>query len=152
MCEPHIYLQVFYSLGHGPLPFTYSAEVFHLEHGMVGMSLAVFTNSIGAGLLTLSVPPISRTCHALLIHLHLSSTRWNLVARRLVKGAFRISCSKAPVFDGPLRLPCAPPSNQRYCGEMFAPLSPLELLKRLAMPLRSQCRYASKCRYHPSEV
>lgn len=51
---------VFYSPGLGPVPFTYSAEVFPLELRMVGMSLAVSTNFLFAGILTLFVPRISR--------------------------------------------------------------------------------------------
>jgi hypothetical protein len=35
----------FYSPGEGPVPFTYSAEVFPLSHREVGMSWAVATNS-----------------------------------------------------------------------------------------------------------
>lgn len=36
----------FYSPGEGPVPFTYSAEVFPLSHREVGMSWAVATNSM----------------------------------------------------------------------------------------------------------
>ena len=48
-----------YSIGLGPVPFTYSAECFPLEVRMVGMSLAVFTNLLGAGLLALFVPVLT---------------------------------------------------------------------------------------------
>lgn len=41
-----------YSVGMGPVPFTYSAECFPLEVQMVGMSLAVFVNLFGAGKLS----------------------------------------------------------------------------------------------------
>jgi hypothetical protein len=46
------------SFGPGPVPFTYSAEIFPLEQRMVGMSLAVFVNLFFAGLLTLFVPAL----------------------------------------------------------------------------------------------
>ncbi|KAI7505077.1 MFS transporter [Hortaea werneckii] len=49
----------FYSWGMGPVPFTLSAEVFPLENRVVGMSVAVFTNLFGAGLLTLFVPALT---------------------------------------------------------------------------------------------
>lgn len=52
---------VAYSFGMGPVPFTMSSEVFPLEHRMVGMSLAVFCNLFGAGVLALVVPPIIQT-------------------------------------------------------------------------------------------
>ena len=41
------------------MPFTLSAEVFPLENRVVGMSFAVFTNLLGAGLLTLFVPALT---------------------------------------------------------------------------------------------
>ena len=50
---------VCYSFGMGPVPFTISSEVFPLEHRMVGMSCAVSTNLMGAGLLALFVPVIT---------------------------------------------------------------------------------------------
>ncbi|KAJ5602714.1 hypothetical protein N7537_005670 [Penicillium hordei] len=37
----------FYSPGEGPVPFTYSAEVFPLSHREVGMAWAVATNKFG---------------------------------------------------------------------------------------------------------
>ncbi|KAI5358880.1 putative major facilitator, sugar transporter, major facilitator superfamily [Septoria linicola] len=48
-----------YSVGMGPVPFTISAEVFPLDHRVAGMSFAVFTNLLGAGLLTLFVPAMT---------------------------------------------------------------------------------------------
>lgn len=48
-----------YSFGLGPVPFTLSAEVFPLEERMVGMSVAVALNFLGAGCLTLLVPPLT---------------------------------------------------------------------------------------------
>ena len=55
----------FYSWGLGPVPFTLSAEVFPLENRVVGMSFAVFTNLLGAGLLTLFVPALTNAIHHL---------------------------------------------------------------------------------------
>ncbi|MCJ1382156.1 hypothetical protein MMC17_005268 [Xylographa soralifera] len=52
-----IYLfDVFYSPGEGPVPFTYSAEVFPLSHREVGMSWAVATNNFWAAVLSLTFP------------------------------------------------------------------------------------------------
>jgi hypothetical protein len=48
-----------YSSGLGPVPFTLSAEVFPLEERMVGMSVAVALNFLGAGCLTLLIPPLT---------------------------------------------------------------------------------------------
>lgn len=45
-----------YSLGQGPVPFTYSAEVFPLVYRESGMSVAVAANLFFAGLLTLFAP------------------------------------------------------------------------------------------------
>jgi len=50
----------FYSPGEGPVPFTYSAEVFPLSHREVGMSWAVATNNFWASVLSLSLPRILR--------------------------------------------------------------------------------------------
>ncbi|KAK4941172.1 hypothetical protein LTR10_018845 [Elasticomyces elasticus] len=46
----------FYSPGEGPVPFTYSAEVFPLSHREVGMSWAVATNNFWAAVLSLTFP------------------------------------------------------------------------------------------------
>ncbi|KAK9350301.1 hypothetical protein V1523DRAFT_436446 [Lipomyces doorenjongii] len=46
----------FYSPGEGPVPFTYSAEVFPLSHREVGMSWAVATNLFWASVLSLTFP------------------------------------------------------------------------------------------------
>ncbi|KAH8665092.1 major facilitator superfamily domain-containing protein [Tricladium varicosporioides] len=51
-----IIFTIFYSVGLGPAPFTYSAEVFPQGHREVGMSFAVFCNFLGAGILSLTVP------------------------------------------------------------------------------------------------
>lgn len=52
-----IYLfDIFYSPGEGPVPFTYSAEVFPLSHREVGMSWAVATNNFWASVLSLTLP------------------------------------------------------------------------------------------------
>ncbi|EXJ64595.1 hypothetical protein A1O7_00932 [Cladophialophora yegresii CBS 114405] len=52
-----IYLfDMFYSPGEGPVPFTYSAEVFPLSHREVGMSWAVATNNFWASVLSLTFP------------------------------------------------------------------------------------------------
>ena len=48
----------FYSPGEGPVPFTYSAEVFPLSHREIGMSWAVATNNFWAFMLTISLPRI----------------------------------------------------------------------------------------------
>jgi sugar porter (SP) family MFS transporter len=50
-----IYLfAAFYSPGEGPVPFTYSAEVFPLSHREVGMSWAVATNNFFGSVLSLT--------------------------------------------------------------------------------------------------
>ncbi|KAI3399308.1 hypothetical protein diail_7263 [Diaporthe ilicicola] len=46
----------FYSPGEGPVPFTYSAEVFPLSHREVGMSFAVATCLFWASVLSISFP------------------------------------------------------------------------------------------------
>lgn len=46
----------FYGPGEGPVPFTYSAEVFPLSHREVGMSWAVATNNFWASVLSLTLP------------------------------------------------------------------------------------------------
>ncbi|GAM90064.1 hypothetical protein ANO11243_081040 [Dothideomycetidae sp. 11243] len=51
-----IFFMIFYSPGLGPVPFTYSAEVFPLVNREVGMSFSVFCNLLGAGILSLFVP------------------------------------------------------------------------------------------------
>ncbi|KAF2260609.1 MFS transporter [Lojkania enalia] len=50
----------FYSPGEGPVPFTYSAEVFPLSHREVGMSWAVATNNFWASVLSLTLPRMLR--------------------------------------------------------------------------------------------
>ncbi|QSZ33018.1 hypothetical protein DSL72_002603 [Monilinia vaccinii-corymbosi] len=52
-----IYLfDIAYSPGEGPVPFTYSAEVFPLSHREIGMSWAVATNNFWAAILSLTLP------------------------------------------------------------------------------------------------
>ncbi|KAF2113565.1 hypothetical protein BDV96DRAFT_114241 [Lophiotrema nucula] len=51
---------MFYSPGEGPVPFTYSAEVFPLSHREVGMSWAVATNNFWASVLSLTLPTMLR--------------------------------------------------------------------------------------------
>jgi MFS family permease len=46
----------FYSPGEGPVPFTYSAEVFPLSHREIGMSWAVATNNFWATIVSLTFP------------------------------------------------------------------------------------------------
>jgi len=46
----------FYSPGEGPVPFTYSAEVFPLSHREVGMSWAVATNNFWGVVVSLTFP------------------------------------------------------------------------------------------------
>ncbi|KAF7533019.1 hypothetical protein G7054_g7464 [Neopestalotiopsis clavispora] len=54
-----IYLfAAFYSPGEGPVPFTYSAEVFPLSHREVGMSWAVATCLFWAAVLSITFPKI----------------------------------------------------------------------------------------------
>ncbi|KAI9890957.1 MAG: hypothetical protein M1814_003458 [Vezdaea aestivalis] len=54
-----IYLfAAFYSPGEGPVPFTYSAEVFPLSHREVGMAWAVATCLFWAAVLSVSFPRI----------------------------------------------------------------------------------------------
>ena len=48
----------FYSPGEGPVPFTYSAEVFPLSHREVGMSWAVATCLFFAAILSITFPPM----------------------------------------------------------------------------------------------
>ena len=48
----------FYSPGEGPVPFTYSAEVFPLSHREVGMGWAVATCLFWAAVLGLTFPKI----------------------------------------------------------------------------------------------
>ncbi|KAF7585791.1 hypothetical protein BBP40_010084 [Aspergillus hancockii] len=56
-----IYLfNVFYSPGEGPVPFTYSAEVFPVSHREIGMAWAVATNNFWAAVLSLTFPYILR--------------------------------------------------------------------------------------------
>ncbi|KAF2663404.1 MFS transporter [Microthyrium microscopicum] len=50
----------FYSPGEGPVPFTYSAEVFPLSHREVGMSWAVATNNFWGSILSLTLPRMLR--------------------------------------------------------------------------------------------
>lgn len=60
-----IYLfDAFYSPGEGPVPFTYSAEVFPLSHREVGMSWAVATNNFWASVLSLTFPRMLRALTA----------------------------------------------------------------------------------------
>ncbi|OTB04601.1 hypothetical protein M426DRAFT_73383 [Hypoxylon sp. CI-4A] len=49
---------VFYSPGEGPVPYTYSAEVFPLSHREVGMSWAVATCLFWAAVLSITFPMI----------------------------------------------------------------------------------------------
>lgn len=52
-----IYLfAMFYSPGEGPVPFTYSAEVFPLSHREVGMAWAVATNLFWAAIVSITFP------------------------------------------------------------------------------------------------
>ena len=57
-------LQVlFYSIGQGPVAFPYASEVFPLFNREAGMSLSVFINLFGAGILTLFAPQAQVTAH-----------------------------------------------------------------------------------------
>lgn len=56
-----IYLfDMFYSPGEGPVPFTYSAEVFPLSHREIGMAWAVATNNFWGAILSLTFPKMLR--------------------------------------------------------------------------------------------
>ena len=55
----------FYSPGEGPVPFTYSAEVFPLSHREVGMSWAVATCLFWAAVLSITFPLILARLHAI---------------------------------------------------------------------------------------
>jgi MFS family permease len=50
------FFAIFYSVGEGPVPFTYSAEVFPLSHREVGMGFSVATNLFWAAILGLTFP------------------------------------------------------------------------------------------------
>lgn len=57
-----IYLfTAFYSPGEGPVPFTYSAEVFPLSHREIGMSWAVATCHCWASVLSITFPTLLET-------------------------------------------------------------------------------------------
>lgn len=59
-----IYLfAAFYSPGEGPVPFTYSAEVFPLSHREVGMSYAVTVCLGFAAVLAITFPAMLRVMH-----------------------------------------------------------------------------------------
>jgi hypothetical protein len=72
---------IFYSPGEGPVPFTYSAEVFPLSHREVGMGLAVAVNLFWAAVLGITLlrmlrvfgilvsSPVSNSILFLFIHL-----------------------------------------------------------------------------------
>ncbi|GES66614.1 MFS transporter [Aspergillus terreus] len=49
----------FYGIGAGPVPFTFSAEVFPLAFREVGMSFSVMVNFLGLSLLILFVPALT---------------------------------------------------------------------------------------------
>lgn len=49
---------IIYSLGEGPVPFTYSAEAFPLSHREVGMSWAVATCFFWSSILSLTFPTL----------------------------------------------------------------------------------------------
>jgi len=51
----------FYSPGEGPVPFTYSAEVFPLSHREVGMGWAVATCLFWAAVLSITFPKLLAT-------------------------------------------------------------------------------------------
>ncbi|KAL8818247.1 MAG: hypothetical protein Q9191_007983 [Dirinaria sp. TL-2023a] len=53
----------FYSPGEGPVPFTYSAEVFPLSHREVGMAWAVATCLFWAAVLSITFPRLLRAFH-----------------------------------------------------------------------------------------
>ena len=78
-----------YSFGLGPVPFTYSAEIFPLEHRMVGMSFAVSVNMLGAGALALFVPKVNESWILLTIFFGLNLVAFWVVWRyvREVSGA-----------------------------------------------------------------
>lgn len=61
-----IYLfAAFYSPGEGPVPFTYSAEIFPLSHREVGMSWAVATCLFWAAVLSITFPLMLARLHVI---------------------------------------------------------------------------------------
>jgi MFS family permease len=59
----------FYSPGEGPVPFTYSAEVFPLSHREVGMGWAVATNLFWAAVVSIALPWMLLAMHTLVCSL-----------------------------------------------------------------------------------
>ncbi len=51
----------FYAVGGGPVPFTYSSEVFPISHREVGMAWAVATNNFWATVITFAFPRMLQT-------------------------------------------------------------------------------------------
>jgi MFS family permease len=80
----YIFLAFFiiaYSIGEGPAAFVVSAEVFPLVNRELGMSLAVFWNFMGAGLLAVLAPRLLeelRPFSTLLLFAGLNMTAWFL--------------------------------------------------------------------------
>lgn len=60
---------MFYSPGEGPVPFTYSAEVFPLSHREVGMGWAVATCLFWAAVLSITFPTMKETMTVTVSHL-----------------------------------------------------------------------------------
>ncbi|GIC92847.1 uncharacterized protein Aud_009322 [Aspergillus udagawae] len=54
-----IVFTLFYGIGAGPVPFTFSAEVFPLAFREVGMSFSVMVNFLGLSILILFVPALA---------------------------------------------------------------------------------------------
>jgi MFS family permease len=77
----------FYSPGEGPVPFTYSAEVFPLSHREVGMGFAVATCLFWASVLSITFP-LMLTALGVVVSCFCISNLLNMRANDSLQGAF----------------------------------------------------------------
>jgi MFS family permease len=115
-----IYLYcAFYSPGEGPVPFTYSAEVFPLSHREVGMGWAVATCLFWASVLSLTFPRILSAfgpvaTFGFFAGLNMIALVWIFLWVPETK-----VCTTYIVLTPPLLLPCAsPPRVSRFFVRM----------------------------------